>query len=217
MATSQNPAPVAPGRAWTVGGVLLLVSVVFGVAAQSVTTLIGAGGVIRVVVYAAALLVFAFGLRGSGSVTARRPLGTAALTVLAVWLVLGQVFSSVLIAAFPHDSPPGSLLQFGYIDPFVQFAAALVAVIQIARAGVVPAPWNWAPAWALVAVSVPWLLTQVIAAGDTQQSALTPIILIGALDGLIRVGSALFLGVLAIVCGDRLSRSRSRSTPSMAD
>jgi hypothetical protein len=185
MASLPTSARVTTGRAWLVGGILLLTTVVFGVASQSLLTLTGAGGIIGTALYAAALLVFAYGIQGSGSVTARRPLGTVALTVLAVWLMLGTVVSAILVSAFPNDSPPGALLQFGYRDPFVQFAAALVAVVQIRRVGVVPVPWNWAPTWALAAVSVPWLLMRLITAGATQESAIAPLVVIGAvaLDG----------------------------------
>lgn len=71
-------------RAWFIGGVLLLATVVLGVALQPAVSLIVDGGTIGTTLFSASLLVFAFGIRGSGSVTARRPLGTAALTALAV-------------------------------------------------------------------------------------------------------------------------------------
>jgi hypothetical protein len=99
--------------------------------------------------------------------------------------------------------------MFGYIDTFVEFAVALVAVMQIARAGVVPSPWNWAPAWALVAMTVPWLLTQIVLAGATQETASTAIFFVSGVGGIIGVGSTIFLGVLAIVLSDRLSRTHA--------
>src|SRR6187431_314560 len=73
-------------RAWLVGGVLLIAATVLGL----VLSPIGLGIVGDV--------VFAFGIRGAGSVTARRPLGTTALTVLAVWAVVGSVLMTVLVA-----------------------------------------------------------------------------------------------------------------------
>ena len=65
--------------AWVIGGALLIATVVVS---TPLSWYFG-GGVITAVLFAAALLVFAFGIRGSGSVTGRRPLGTAALVVLA--------------------------------------------------------------------------------------------------------------------------------------
>lgn len=134
----NGPTADAP-RAWFIGGALLLASVIVGVA-QPVISQIVFGGNIRTILFSAAVLLFAWGIRGSGSVTARRPLGTAALTALAAWVLLGSVLEEAIAAGFSNDPAPNALLAFGYVDSFVRFALALVAVMQIARAGVVPAP-----------------------------------------------------------------------------
>lgn len=210
MANSQSVDRAVPdaGRAWFIGGALLLAMVVVVVAMQPVTSLIHSGGILGTALFAASLLVFAFGIGGSGSVTGRRPLGTAALTTLAGWALLGSVLATF---GFSNDSPPGALLVFSYVDSFVQFAVALVAVIQIARAGVVPAPWNWAPAWALAAVSVPWLLMQIATAGASEVVATLLVIVVGTVDSIARIGGAMFLGVLSIVLADRSHRAQTVS------
>jgi hypothetical protein len=209
MDSPRDRAAVGSGRAWFVGGALLLATVPLEVATHSTGAGIVGTYTITTVLFSASLLVFAFGIRGSGSITARRPLGTTALAILAIWALLGWVLTDVVSASAPYNSPSAAMLMFGHVDPFVEFAVALVAVVQIARAGVVPSPWNWAPAWALLAMTVPWLLWQIIAAGATQETASTATFFVSGVDGLVRVGNTIFLGVLAIVLSDRARREES--------
>lgn len=200
---------LAPRRSWLIGGALLLATVPLRVMAYRGASPI-AGHVVGTVVFSAALLVFAWGFRSADSVTARRPLGTAALLLLALWLLLGSAVSDVISEAYPNDLPPAVFALFGGLDPFVQFALALVAAIQIARAGVVPAPWRFAPCWTLAAVAVPSLVTQIVVTGATQQTAIAAYTLINAVDGSIRIASTIVLGVVAVVLADR-----ARVTPSV--
>jgi hypothetical protein len=151
-------------------------------------------------VFSAALLVFAFGIRGGGSITGRRPLGTAALTVLAVWAVIVPILQDLLSS----DEYSPDLFLVGYVDPIVRFILAVIAVVQVGRARVVPHPWNWAPTWALAAVTVPWIVEQVMGIAVRQgQDATSAVLLLGVLDGALRIGAMLFLGVLAVVFGNR--------------
>jgi hypothetical protein len=192
-------------RAWIVGGALLIGSVALRLILQPAAPLIFGGSVIAALLFSGALLIFAFGIRGSGSVTARRPLGTATLSALAAWILLVTVVNDAIFAA---TMPSETLMVFGYIDSFVQFVFALVAAVQIARAGVVPYPWNWAPGWMLAAVAVPWLLSQALAVGDSSQMTEWITVVI-ALDSAARVGGPIFLGVLAIVLANRARRPQA--------
>ncbi|HEY8913294.1 hypothetical protein [Lacisediminihabitans sp.] len=205
MVGLRVPNRAASRRAWVLGGALLLATVVIGVAVQPGTVFVTVSSILETVLFSASLLVFAFGIRGHGSLTARRPLGTAALTVLAIWALLMPLLQNFY---FSRDYPPVPLLGFGYLDSFVRFAAALVAVIQIARAGVVPRPWNWAPTWALAAIAAQWL-TEVVAIGSVQDGQLAAVGILGSLGALVRVGSAVFLGILAIVLANRPSGSQT--------
>jgi hypothetical protein len=180
--------------------------VVFGAAFQPPALGVG-GGFIGPVLFSASLLVFAFGIRGSGSVTARRPLGTAALTALATWSLVVPIVLGLVVAG---DRLPDWLLTFGYVDSFVRFVLALVAVVQIARAGVVPAPWNWAAGWVLAAVAGAWLLEQVIAVGATQNAPFLASTVL-TVEGLVHIGGTVFLGVVAIVLADRSRRPQAAS------
>lgn len=174
-------------------------------------TLFG-GSVLTTVLFTAALLVFALGIRGSGSVTARRPLGSAALVLLAAWLLLGESLS-VIVTSQAIDTVPDVLLGFGYVDPFVQFLLALIAVMQIGRIRVVPAPWNWSPAWVLAAVALSWLVIQLVGAVDGAQSNPLPALYILSVDGIVRTASTVVLGVLAVVLGDRTRRAAFDPAP----
>ncbi len=82
--------------------------------AQSTISQIPFGGRIRTILFSAALL-FAWGIRGAGSVTARRPLGTAALTGQAAWVLLGSVLEEFIAESFSNDPARRALLVFGYV------------------------------------------------------------------------------------------------------
>ena len=198
--------------AWFIGGGLLLASVVITVIAQPV--LFPYADTVAPALFSAALLVFAIGVGSAGSVTARRPLGTAALAALAGWLMLGSVLYGVMGGSFSNDSASGVLTAFAYMDSFVKFALALVAVVQIGRLGAVPVPWNWVPAWIVAAVSVTWLLLQLMGGGSATIYGpnLVTWILRG-LDGLARIGGTVLLGVIAFVLADRVNRRSAAILP----
>ena len=190
--------------AWVTAGSLLIASVLAGVALQPAASILP-GGMLSTLLYSASLLILAFGVRGSGSITARRPLGTGALVVLAAWAFVGPTFGAL---ASEQDLADGNLMGIGYADTLIQFAAALVAVTQIARAGVVPKPWHLAPAWALAAVAAPWLVEQLVSVGATGEVPPATLFLM-AIDGLVRMAAPLFLGVLAIVLANRARHPRT--------
>jgi hypothetical protein len=156
----------------------------------------------------ASIIVFAVGLRRSESVTARRPLGTVALLLLALWLLVGN---AVLFSA---EVTPDQGVILGYIDSFVLFTLALIGVIQIARATALPRPWNLAPSIVLGANTVTWLLIQLLAAFLATWPASGPgvigVVLI-IIDTLAQLGGLIALGVIAIVLADRV-RQRETAT-----
>lgn len=193
-----------PRRTWFVGGALLLVSAILGPVLRTAGP---AGSILFLVptlVFAAALLVYAW---GPGSVTARRPLGTTALTVLGIWTAATAIFWTALATiAVPLLIAADSSLQLaqgvGILDTVVRLAAAIIAVVQIARAGVVPRPWQRAPLWTLAAVVATQVVTQGIAVllvADAADAAFQ----IVTLGGIVGVLAPAFLGVLSIVLATR--------------
>ena len=181
-----------------IGGIGL---VVCGVLVMLGTTILGMSGgpalyVVSSVIYAAAVLLFAIGTTAQASVVARRPLGVTAMTILAVWPLVDRIVFQFL----PQDgSSLGAWTTLGYVTLVVETGAALVAAMQIARAGVVPARWRWAPLWVLASQAFAWALPQIffVSAGPGEIQRWTDLyFLFGALAGL---AGTLGLGILALV------------------
>lgn len=203
VSQSSDRAVTDAQRTWFIGGVLLIAATFFSPLFQPALSLLGAGA-IGMVFFPAALVIFAFGIRGSGSVTARRPLGTIALTALAGWIVLVYIVTATVVT---DESARDLLRDFSYVDMVVTFVLALIAVIQIARAGVVPRPWNWAPGWVAGGIVVTSLLGLIAFAGVPEVSPAAVLVMVA--DSLVRGGGAVFLGIVAIVLADRMSRTRA--------
>jgi hypothetical protein len=149
--------------AWRIGGTLFLacaaVNVVqpflAGSPALAVALWAGTG------LFVAALIAFALGVRGSGSVVARRPLGVVAMLVLAGVMILDGVVS--VVVPFSMDLVD-FFMTWNHVVLAIELGAAIVSVIVIARAGVVRRPWRWVPLWALVAVAAPQLILLAVVA-----------------------------------------------------
>lgn len=190
-------------RAWILGGALLIGSVATQVILQPATWVIFGASLVGEVLFFLAVMIFAFGVRRAGSLTARRPLGSVALVVFATSFLLDSVMSGVIPGSgLSVDSP----LTFGYVSSLVQFCAALIATIQIGRAGTLPYPWNWAPAWVLASVAAAWVLSRVL---TVESEVALFASLISIIEGLVRLGGPLFLGVLAIVLANRTKRPQT--------
>ena len=194
-------------RTLMLGGVLLIVSAVAAFAAPQA---FGASLPFHAILYwgatvafSAAVLVFAVGAGRGGSIVARRPLGVTAAVILALW----PFAERVLTWAVPFDDSSTEFYQvWAYVSVAAKVAAAIVLVVQIARAGVVTGRLRWAPAWALAAVVVPQLLAQVlmIAMGiDQSRTEVDGLILLFGLGRLASFAAPVTLGILAIVLAQR--------------
>lgn len=192
-----------PVVAWLWGGGLLAASAVLPLAAgqgevigSGVGAFLGWGGRL---LFAAAMFIFAFGMRGSRSVVGRQPIGMIALLVLGfVPLVLDVVIS--FVAATGDVALLGMLSD---VQLAITAAAALAAAIEIARARVIPGRWRWAPTVGLAIVVVLFLVWQVvgIAARADAMHELAWIIAMSYFTAGVLVPLA--LGVLAMVLGAR--------------
>lgn len=193
-----------PVPAWLWGGGLLAASAALPMLGQSfygTPVLLWTARLLA----AAALVVFALGVRGEGSVVARRPVGMVALFVLAIVPPLIELLTPALVMPSTTSGLPDNLWLvqvMGYGGIAIAGAAALVAVVEIARARVVPDPWRWAPAWALAAIAGTYVLSQVliVAAGAAAlETYATLLAITGAAAALV----PLALGILAMVLGAR--------------
>jgi hypothetical protein len=196
--TAQAGSAGSPARAWIIGGSLFLLAVVL----EAGMLIRSDGGLVRSVVLAAAFLVFAYGIRGGGSVTARGPVGTIALTALAISLPAVVLLTPLLLAS---NVPFGTQAVVTQIVLLVQFMLALTATVRIGRLAVVPRPWNWAPAIVMVALALSVVAQAVATILVTQNVQAVFLVLVGV-DEVLRVGALVGLGVLAIVLGDRAGR-----------
>lgn len=81
-----------------------------------------------------------------------------------------------------------------------------------------PAPWKWVPTWIVVAVSVSWLLLQLVGGGSATVFGpnLVTWILMG-LDGIARIGGTVLLGVIAIVLADRANHRSTATLPAVSE
>lgn len=130
---------------WTTGGVGLIAAGVAGML-QSATPGSSLTDVLAVavdVLWAAAVLVFAIGSSSHDSVTARRPFGTIALILLALWSPAMRV-----VGLFQDPANPTPIIPWE-VTIVIPLALSVVGVVQIARVGVVPRRWRWMPAIAL--------------------------------------------------------------------
>lgn len=198
-----------PVVAWVWGGGLLVLVAVLPVLGIPGTALMW----LQTLAFAAAMTIFAFGIRGEGSVVARRRSGVAALLLVAVILPLMDALTGWLFVIDPADPSAvpdwiGTAQIVNDAGLALWGAAALVAAAEIARAGVVPHPWRWAPLAALGVLAVVFLATRVI--GTTTGGNGDP----GAALALVTSWRAvavlvpLALGVLSLVLG-----ARGRSLP----
>lgn len=191
---------MTPGskQVWIVAGALMIGSVLLGPVLQVGSYMGPTGGLLSTLLIVVSTIMFAIGADRSTSVTARRPFGTAALIGLAVWTAVGTPVLDAL-ATLPGR---GAMIGFGHVDLIVTFVLAAIATTQIARAGIVPRPWNLAPLWVLaaaVAVRVVQLVVIITAGPDASRFA--PFL--STLDGLGGVVAPVFLGIVAIVLASR--------------
>lgn len=177
-------------RLWVTGGSLLILSVVVGLVFQTTT---GVGWIVRLL-FAAALVLFALGWRGVGSITARRPLGTVALIVLGVWPWLNDLFWLAIQPAAEVSVVIGTAPMVG------QLAVALIAVSQIVRAHVLLKPWVWAPAVSLGIVVAVQVGMMVFGLNSQDQTALLAAMNLVTLAQAVAVVG---LGVVAIMLSAR--------------
>ncbi|MDL5350590.1 hypothetical protein [Microbacterium sp. zg-YB36] len=184
---------------WTIGGLGLIVCGLLAIFEYTISR--GPGAALFTfpgeLPFAAMVLLFAIGLSREASVVNRKPLGMAALIVVAVWPIIASMLLPILIQE--QTSPGDGPTVFTYIDLIVRVAAGVIAVIQIARAGIVPSPWRWAPLWAFAAHAAVWVVLQIllVGAGTADPQGLVSLIL--TLSLVANLVGTLGLGVIALV------------------
>ena len=189
---------------WTIGGVGLIGAGVAGMlqGATLATPLTDTLALLVDILWAASVLVFAIGSSSHDSVTARRPLGTIALILLALWSPAMRV-----IGLFQDPTNPTPIVPWE-VTILVPLALSLVAVVQIARAGVVPRRWRWMPAIALGVQVASVALGQLLMMD--QATAMQTVGLASALGILGFLAGTLGLGIVALLA---VASERPASVP----
>lgn len=202
MTDAAVPAVRDARLAWLLGGSFLLAHAVLRLAASSVpVTVIPGLSIVLDLLWAAALIVFAFGIRRSGSVVARNPVGVVALVVAGVLpLVSGRLWA--LLPAASMD--PFLSVMIGQSLLVLALAALVVAAVVIGRAGAVPHRVRWVPLIVLAVAAGAQILLQA-AVVSTPDLARQPELLTSLFFGAGTLGdlAILLLGLLAIVFAPR--------------
>lgn len=192
-------------RTWIAGGIGLIACGVIGMVRYSVLGTPGSGQFLVItadIFYAAGVALLAIGLTREASVVARQPLGIVAMLLVAVWPLVSDLATGWHVILEPQGQG-AAWTVFGYLALVIPIGAGLIAATQIARAGVVEAPWKWAPLWVLGFHVLSWAVTQItfvaVGAGDAQLYA-DLFAMLGTLDFL---ASTLGLGTLAVVLAAR--------------
>jgi hypothetical protein len=195
-------------RSWITGGSLLLASALLTVVSSATGSTVSALNMLGAFAFTAAIVVFTLGIPDGGGLVPPRSVGAFALLLFGVWPSATAIHWTIPI------NYSGSMTMstvLGYVEIVVPVAAGIIAVVAIARAGVVPAPWNGAPAWALGATILPPLVAEFVAvASPADLQAASPWLAVFGL--LVSVGVPGFLGVLALLLAPRLERV-DRSVP----
>ena len=191
-------------RTWVAAGVLLVLSALVRLVARGTLVVIHPAGDW---LFAVGAILFVIGIGRSGSVTGRRFVGTAATILLAV-----APMTQALWAAFV----PGEEVNRNTVEDIsalvaivyygTVFVLAIVSVVQIARARVLPSPWRWAPAWVMVwtilTVGIGLNLFGSAPLGSTVAVLGSVLVIYGPAAGV------MFLGILGIVLGSRRAHDR---------
>jgi hypothetical protein len=189
-------------RTWVWAGLLLVSGVVLRLL-RTTTAMTLADPVVAAVigwsgdaVFAASMLLFAFGWKRQGSVVAGRLPGIIALIVLAGW-----PFVALVPAAVYTSQARDLAVAVQYAVLAVWLIAAVVAVVEIARAGVVPRPWSSMPAIGLAVYAGLWVVIEVtfIATGPSFVGGWYGVL--ASLSEVVAILVPLLLGILALALG----------------
>lgn len=194
--------------AWIIGGSLLAAHSALILTLDVMPMPFPAGDLVLAVVWVGALLVLAFGIRRSGSVVARRPLGVTALVVAAVMPIVSMLAWVVV----PIDnSDPTMGIMVGQTLAVIDLAALAVAALAIARAGAVPHRLRWVPLIVLAVCAGVQIAARAVAVASPDALAQPDVIAFFMGATLLGTLGILLLGILAIVFAPR-EQARSDET-----
>lgn len=204
----RDPAPVAVRHArltWIVGGSLLIAYAALRLAGYGIQLLWFPGAWYFIeALWAAALVLFAFGIRGAGSIVAKRPAGVVALVVAAVMPFVSSIVLGLLTpATLEPGYDPTLAVTVSTSLQALSLGALVAACVVIARAGAVPHHWRWVPLIALTVAAVPQVIAVLVMVSTPDSYDQMGMALLLTSVGLLGILAALVLGILAIVHAPR--------------
>jgi hypothetical protein len=192
--------------------------------------------------WAVSLLLFAFGIRGSGSVVAGRAGGVAALIVAAAvplatrWAMQLGTMTTIPPGSGPNPmppNPPGNLPVVAPFDDFTSGAAStiaaivgqvggilllvtpLVAAFMIGRAGALPRRVRWMPLIVVACGPASVLLGQLLFVAQSRRN-LDAIVWVFDAGSMLTTLGYLVLGILATAFASRASALLGETAPTAA-
>jgi hypothetical protein len=196
-------------RVWIIGGSLLVAHAAIVLILGAYPIPVTGAAIVLDVIWAAALILFAFGFRRAGSVVARQPLGIVALLVAGLQpLFAAAAWRIVPTAVDSFDAQLNLMLGQGLA--VVMLVALVTAAVVIGRAGGVPHGIRWVPL-IVVAVGVgAEVLTQAVIASSVGNVVRLDITALIFGTHILQELGVLLLGILAIVFAPR---ERPRPAP----
>lgn len=205
--TASSSLRAAERRAGYLAGGLTLASVFLAlIRVDAIPVVVGALGPLALV---AALLILALGLPGGGSIVARRPLGVAALVVLAVAVLLERVLVPWLL----FNLIDMNLVASFWILTIVQVVAAVVAAREIAVAGVLTGAARFVPFVVIGALLVVGALALVLGRFPTELGV-NGMLLAVQIPVILESAIVVTVGILLILAADR-GRAPGRAEPTV--
>lgn len=230
-APAQRSAGQDARLAWMIGGGMLAAYAVLQLVQTANPGLgVPAGSYVSELLWAGALLIFAFGVRRQGSVVGRNPFGITVLVIAAivplaadlVWnAVIANATTSVMIelpvfGSAQYESSDDGLKFASTVDRVIAIVSLVVPIVVgvvIGRARVLPPRWRWLPLVVLALIPALQLLGMLVAAtpGD-HQAALTWLAPVHRTISTLSTVGFLLLGILAIVFAKHAAAPAEQAT-----
>ncbi|MGG7509362.1 hypothetical protein [Plantibacter sp. YIM 135249] len=155
-------------------------------------------GLIGGILFAAGLLLFAFGGGSVHNIFRGRHTATLATVVLAA----GSLAAGLAVILPDEASAPLTVPDVSATAGFVRLGIIAVVVVHLGRTVTLPPRWRWAPLGAVTVQTVCWLLTQAVLA-NARGAEDWAVFVVTSWAALVTATVQIFIGILGIVLGAR--------------
>lgn len=184
---------------WVVGGSLLIASAVLPLLGVVPAATLPGVAWASDLLWCAALVLFALGIRGRGSVVARKPFGVTFLVLAGALPIVERLFWALYPMPTEPDGTPIAINQGLLV---LEFLVLLTAAVAVARSGAVSRRLRWLPLILLVVASIGQVIPYLVFATAADWAVVAALPLAG-LATVLNTGALLALGITAIVAAPR--------------